>query len=114
MSEDELLVGLLELLALTGWRSYHVRRSDRAIAQGSGAVGFPDVIAAHAATSRLIAIECKSDTGLPSAPQLAWLFALRASGAIEATIVRPSTYDEAIAWIQGRGPMPDARVRPRG
>lgn len=111
MTEDELLTGLLELLALTGWRAYHVRRSDRAITQGAGADGFPDVIAVRPDRSRLLAIECKSDNGLPTPAQLAWLFALRHHPTIEATIVRPSTYDEAIRWIQGLGPMPDARVR---
>jgi hypothetical protein len=115
MTEDELLTGLLELLALTGWRAYHVRRSDRAIVQGRGGDGFPDVIAADPQRARILAIECKTDAGLPTPAQLAWLFALRHHPTIEATIVRPSSYDEAIAWIQGRGPMPDARVRdPRG
>ena len=110
MTEDELLTGLLELFGLTGWRAYHVRRSDRATIQGAGGEGFPDVIAAHPASSRLVAIECKGDRGYPTPGQLAWLFAFRAAS-IEATIVRPATYDAAIAWIQGRGPMPDARVR---
>lgn len=111
MSEEELLVGLLELLALSGWRAYHVRRSDRAIVQGSGGDGFPDVLAVKPAPgSRLIAIECKSDRGMPTPAQLAWLWAMR-EHAVEATIVRPATYDAAIAWIQGRGPMPDARIR---
>jgi hypothetical protein len=113
VTEDELLTGLLELLALTGWRAYHVRRSDRAIVQGAGADGFPDVIAANGERARVIAFECKSDIGLPTPAQLEWLWALRTHPTIEATIVRPSTYDEAIRWIQGTGPMPDARVRDR-
>lgn len=111
MSEDELLVGLLELMALTGWRAYHVRRSDRALVMGSGAVGFPDILAVHPERHRLVAIECKSDRGIPTPDQLVWLSALRQLVTVEATIVRPATYDEAIAWIQGMGPMPDARVR---
>ena len=111
MTEEELLVGLLELLGLTGFRAYHVRRSDRAIVQGSGGDGFPDIIAVHPERGRLLAIECKTDRGYPTPAQLSWLGALRRLALIEATIVRPSTYDEAIAWIQGLGPMPDARVR---
>lgn len=111
MTEDELLTGILELLGLTGWRAYHVRRSDRAIVQGSGGDGFPDVVAVHPATSRTLVIECKSDAGYPTPAQLIWLYAFRQHPTIEATIVRPSTYDQAIAWIQGHGPMPDARVR---
>lgn len=111
MSEDELLTALLELMALTGWRAYHVRRSDRAQIQGLGGDGFPDIIAVHADRSRLVAIECKSDIGLPTPAQLVWLTCLRQHPTIESTIVRPATYDAAIAWLQGIGPMPDARVR---
>jgi len=111
VTEDELLVGLVELLGLTGWRVYHVRRSDRAILQGRGGDGFPDIVAVHPERSRMVAIECKTDNGLPTPAQLDWLFAMRQHSTLEVTIVRPSTYDAAIAWLQGLGPMPDARVR---
>jgi len=104
------MTGLIELLGLTGWRVYHVRRSDRALIQGLGGRGFPDIIAVHIERHRLIAIECKSDRGLPTPDQLVWLHQLRHHPTLEATIVRPATYDQAIAWIQGTGPMPDARV----
>jgi VRR-NUC domain len=109
MSEDDLLSGLLELMSYTGWRAYHVRRSDRAVVMGAGGRGFPDIIAVHPEGSRLVAIECKSDRGVPTPDQLAWIFAFRHHPTIEATIVRPSTYDAAIAWIRGTGPMPAAR-----
>jgi len=111
MTEDELLVGLLELMSLTGWRAYHVRRSDRAILMGRGADGFPDIVGVHIGRSRLVAIECKTDNGLPTPAQLEWLAAMRQHPTCEATIIRPATYDDAIAWLQGLGPMPDARVR---
>jgi len=111
MTEDELLVGLLELMGLTGWRAYHVRRSDRAILMGGGADGFPDIIGVHPDRSRMVAIELKVDSGLPTPAQLVWLAAMRQHPTLEVTIVRPSTYDAAIAWLQGIGPMPDARVR---
>lgn len=111
MTEDQLLVGILELLGLTGWRAYHVRRSDRAIVQGVGGAGFPDIVAGHPSSSRVVAIECKSDAGIPTPDQLIWLYLFRHLGTVEATIVRPATYDAALAWIQGLGPMPDARVR---
>jgi hypothetical protein len=109
MTEDELLTGLLELLGLLGWRAYHVRRSDRALVQGAGARGFPDVVAVTSA-GRMVAIECKTDRGIPTPDQITWLTAFRALG-IEATVIRPATYDAAIAWIRGKGPMPDARPR---
>jgi hypothetical protein len=115
VTEDELVTGLLELFALTGWRAYHVRRSDRGLIQGAGGDGFPDIIAVHPERSRLVAIECKSDAGMPTPAQLAWLLALRHHPTLEATIVRPSTYDAAIAWIMGGATMPDARIaRPAG
>jgi hypothetical protein len=110
MSEDQLLVALLELFGLTGWRAYHVRRSDRALVQGTGGDGFPDIIAVHPSTNRMLVIECKSNVGVPTPDQLGWLFAFRGLGTVEATIVRPASYDAAIDWIRGIGPMPDARV----
>lgn len=109
MTEDELLSGLMELLGLAGWRAFHVRRSDRAIVQGVGGAGFPDVFAAHPTLHRIIAIECKSDRGLPTPDQLSWLAELRQHPTIEATIVRPATYDDALRWIAGKGPMPPAQ-----
>lgn len=109
-NEDALLTALLELFGLLGWRSYHVRRSDRAIVQGVGGDGFPDIVALDPRTNRMLVIECKSDHGIPTPDQLAWLFAFRGLGTVEATIVRPATYDAAIDWIRGIGPMPDARV----
>jgi hypothetical protein len=109
MTEDELLSGLLELMAYTGWRAYHVRRSDRAVVMGAGGRGFPDIVAFHPPSSRLVAIECKTDAGVPTPEQLAWLYGLRHHPTLEATIVRPASYDQAIAWLRGTGPMPDAR-----
>lgn len=113
MSEDELVSALLELFALTGWRAYHVRRSDRAIVMGLGGAGWPDIFAVNPDTHRIVVIEAKSDTGVPTPEQISWLYELRQHPTIEATIIRPATYDAAIAWIRGVGPMPDARVPAR-
>jgi hypothetical protein len=109
MTEDELVYGLLELMGYTGWRAYHIRRSDRALVQGVGGHGFPDIVAVQPSTHRMVAIECKSDHGIPTPDQLEWVFEFRNHPTIEATIVRPATYDAAIAWIQGLAPIPDAR-----
>ena len=111
MAEDELLHALLELLALCGWRAYHVRPSDPSEVLCLGSDGFPKIIAVHPLLHRLVAIECAPDRTLPSTGQLAWLLELRHHPTLEATIVRPGTYDAAIDWIRGRGPMPDARIR---
>lgn len=109
MTEDELVSALLELFGFTGWRAYHVRRSDRAVVMGVGGPGFPDIVAVHPENHRVVVIECKTDRGVPTPDQLAWLFAFRHHPTIEATIVRPATYDDAIAWIRGDAPMPPAR-----
>ena len=67
------------------------------------------MIALHP-VGRMIAFECKSDRGVPTPDQIAWLAGFRAL-LVESTIVRPATYDAAIAWIRGQGSMPDARPR---
>lgn len=109
VTEDELLEALLELVGLTGWRAYHVRRSDRALVQGRGGGGFPDIVAVERDGSRIVAIECKAELGTATYDQLAWLRAFRRAG-IEATIVRPSSYDRAIDWLRGRDAMPDEGI----
>lgn len=110
MTEDDLLEAFVELFGLLGWRCYHVRRSDRALVQGKGGAGWPDIIAADPRTHRLVALELKSNVGMPTEDQLAWLSELRQHPTLEATIVRPATYDAAIDWIRGTGPMPSAVV----
>jgi hypothetical protein len=111
VTEDELLEALVQLLAICGWRTFHIRRSDLGIVQGKGGAGFPDVIAVYPETHRVIVFEAKSNVGLPTRDQLAWLSEFRQHPTLEATIVRPGSYDAAIAWIQGTGPMPDALLR---
>jgi hypothetical protein len=102
--EDDILVGLLDAFAIRGWLTYHARRSDRAVSQGSGARGLPDILAIDP-DGELVAIECKSSHGRCSVDQWAWIWALRQAG-IRAVICRPAEYDRCIAAILGRGPWP--------
>lgn len=109
LTEDELLAGLLELLGLSGWYVFHVPRSERdPIGDESG---FPDIMAVHRERHRCIAIVAASNLGYPTPQQLAWLLELREHPTLEATVVRPASYDAALAWIVGNGPMPTAEVR---
>jgi hypothetical protein len=99
MSEDELLSGLIEALGLAGYWVHHDRRSDLAVQMGAS--GFPDIVAIHPDPSKPnVAIECKSETGRLTADQEVWIEAFRTDGWI-ATVIRPSGYDAAIAWIFG-------------
>lgn len=100
-TEEELLEALLELLRLMGWRAHRIDRNGD---------GLPDLFATHPGNHRLLVVACESDLGIPTAERLAWLFAFRNHPTIETTIIRPGTYDAAIAWIAGTGPMPEARV----
>jgi len=96
MSEDDLLVGLMEAMLISGWRCTHVRRSDRALTMGSP--GWPDIAATPPHGGPLLVIEAKSDTGSVSDDQARWLVAL-AQGGTTTALIRPSGYDRAVALI---------------
>lgn len=76
MSEDDLLTQVLELCRVTGWRVYHVRNSKRAIVQGPGAEGFPDLVMAKRAgggsPGRILFRELKTEKGKLSPEQAEW------------------------------------------
>ncbi len=90
----------MQLAGLLGWCHLHVRRS---IGRGSrwttttNVIGWPDLLLWHERQRRVVAAELKTDTGRPSAEQLAVLASLEAAG-IETHVWRPSQFDE----IQGR------------
>ena len=96
MTEDELLGGLMDALALTGWSAWHVRRSDRAVWQGQP--GWPDITAMPPMSRRLLVIEVKGANGALTAAQGRWLALLHRAG-ITAAVVRPAGYDRALALI---------------
>lgn len=108
MNADAVLTALLELLGLSGWRVCHIPGTARELVIGADGDGFPDIVALHP-SGRMLVMVCLPDLGIPTPAQLAWIFGFR-SLAIEATIIRPGTYDGALGWIRGIGPMPDARV----
>lgn len=104
MTEDELLLGITEALTLAGWRWTHIRRSDGVT---MGHAGLPDVIAASPTRNVVLAWELKTERGIISGDQLAWMLALDGPG-IDARIIRPAIYDAALEVIL-RG-VPPARA----
>ena len=93
MSEDQLLTGVTDALTAHGWRWTHHRRSDKALTMGDR--GIPDIVAARG--GRLLFLELKTDSGVLSPDQLAWLaeFPLN-SYWFTALVVRPADYDRLV------------------
>ena len=94
MSEDALKRAVIQLAGLLGWRVYSVRRSDRAIVQGFGGKGWPDV--ALARSGSLLAIELKAEKGRVRPEQREWHALLGSVPGIQAGVWRPSD------WTSGR------------
>jgi hypothetical protein len=109
-TEEHVLSGLLDTFQIAGWLAFHSRRTDLGVAQGTGAVGLPDILAVHPYYGELVAIECKSERGRLSVEQWAWIWALRNAG-VTAVVCRPSDYDRCIAAILRRGEWPDEGER---
>lgn len=97
MTEEELLAGVTEALGYgTGWRWTHIRRSD-GITQGHP--GLPDIIAVNADRGLVLAWELKVAKGVVTRDQHAWLFGLDRAAGVDARIIRPVDYDDALAVI---------------
>ena len=76
MTEDELLIGVTDLLTARNWRWVHYRRSDQAKMMGHA--GLPDIIAVSASRRRLLFIELKTVRGRIDDEQYEWLGAFQA------------------------------------
>ena len=97
MTEDELVGGLLDAMALSGWHYWHVRRSDRALWMGEK--GWPDITALPPRLNGpLLVIEAKSAHGVLSEEQGRWLALLHRTG-VTTAIIRPPRYDRALHLI---------------
>lgn len=89
VSENDLLRGVLDLAAILGWKTLHIRPGRtshgwRTPIQGDGA-GFPDILAVRG--SRIVVAELKVARGTVTPAQLGWLDAFRQAG-VDAYIVR--------------------------
>lgn len=83
MTEAQLLQAVRDLARLRGWKTYHTHRSDRS------EPGFPDLVCVHPRTGQLLVAELKTERGLPTTEQTAWLGALRLAG-LDVFLWRPS------------------------
>lgn len=95
MTEDELQTGLIEALTIAGWRWTHIRRSDGVT---MGSPGLPDLIACHPDRELVLAWELKDATRQATPDQAAWLTGM-AARPIDARLIRPADYDDALAVI---------------
>lgn len=96
MTEDELLQGITEALTFGGWRWTHILRSDGVT---MGMSGLPDIIAAHAERTLVLAWELKNATNQATLDQWAWLKGLAVCAHVDARVVRPADYDHALEVI---------------
>ncbi len=90
-SERAFQAQVIALAKLTGWRIYHTYDSRRS------EPGFPDLILIRG--SVLLAIELKSETGKPTAEQLAWLGSFAGVQRVESSLWRPSDWDTIQATL---------------
>lgn len=95
MTEDELLQAITEAATYLGWRWFHIRRSDLAIAQGHS--GFPDLCLAR--DGRVIFLELKTMVGILSESQRAWLEAIGGTADVDSMIVTPDRLDQALTML---------------
>jgi VRR-NUC domain len=92
-SERDLQAATLELLRRRGWRAYHTFDSRRS------EPGFPDIVAVRAGV--LLAIECKTDAGVVSPDQAAWLLEFGRVRIVDAIVLRPApTYDDLVRYLE--------------
>lgn len=112
MTEDELYAGITEALTLAGWRWMHIIRSD-GVMTGTGASGWPDLVAVHDRRAHLLIWELKAARGQATADQWAWIgplavVATKLSGApagyahFDARVLYPADYDAALSYIVGK------------
>lgn len=97
MTEDDLLIGLTDALTMTGWQWTHARRSD--LARLMGSTGVPDILAVSEHRRTMLAWELKTEKGQTTYEQVAWIRALQSVRAIDARIIRPSEYEQALGVI---------------
>lgn len=100
MTESALLLGVLDIARLLGWRSLHLRPARtahgwRTAVAGDG-VGWPDLFMVRG--HRIVAAELKAGRGRTTPEQDAWLAALALAG-VETFLWRPADYPERIAEL---------------
>ena len=97
MTEADFLRNVLELAALLGWHTLHMRPAQtahgwRTPVQGSLGAGWPDLTLVRVRDQRLIFAELKSDKGKLSPRQIEVHDILRAAG-LDVRVWRPADFD---------------------
>lgn len=94
--ESALQRAVIDLAKLRGWLVFHAYDSRK-----STGPGFPDLLMAHEAQQRLLAVELKTEAGRLTPDQHRWLLTLHAVGA-ECDVWRPRHLaDGTIAAVLG-------------
>jgi hypothetical protein len=93
ISEDVFQRAVMRIAVQAGWLAYHTYRSTKSLG------GFPDLILAPGPTCEaeprvLYGVELKTDTGIVSAAQQAWLEALAGCSGVVAEVWRPAQLEE--------------------
>lgn len=104
LSEKDFQKQVLDLARLYGWKVAHFHDSRRQVKPGvfvgdKDAAGFPDLVLVR--PPELVVLELKRELGKTTPEQDEWLALLSACG-VEASVVRPSNWDELRLRL-GRG-----------
>lgn len=97
-SEASFMARVVALARLNHWKVFHAHRSDHSES------GFPDLVMLR--RNRLLAWECKSQSGRPTAEQIAWRDAFDGVITVRAEIVRPSDWDAIVRELVGLSAVP--------
>ena len=93
MTERQLQSAIIDAARLLGWRVYFTHRSDHSPA------GFPDLCAVRARPGeppRLLFVELKTERGVVSPEQVAWLHDLATVSAFALTVGQPALVQAAV------------------
>ena len=106
ITETAFAVQVVELFRLYNWRFMHMSPART----GKGAwvtrtnpegVGFPDYIAVHEETQRILFAELKDEKSEPTPAQKAWLGDLGVCDNLEVFLWRPSMLEEIAEVLKG-------------
>lgn len=87
---------VIEMARTAGWMVYHTRDARRSPA------GFMDLVMAHETPGHpLLCVELKTETGVVSNAQEAWLKAIGGSTGIVTAVWRPSMLESVIEFLRG-------------
>lgn len=102
MTEEELLVAIIEAAQYRSWLVHHVRRSDKALQMGHP--GFPDLVLAR--NGQVYFLELKELGKYADAAQVAWIDAINGPVAplpiarCQAWQINTSQLDEVLEWLR--------------